>query len=187
MKPARYLSRVFGPDCCALGAGRGSLCRLVVGVPGLGRSVTRQDDFYQPSPATADLGHPCVYIRYPGTVDLMESLEAWEPPGGGGPKFAGFSGVSPSASGLRWPHRILLLAAVAPRPSRSHPSGLTAWLLTRYRDAPCSQEGPASRCGGWGEGGERKRREQCVPSTGSEAPAKRPLAGPPPSSLLGNR
>lgn len=108
-------------------------------------------------------------------------------PPGGGPKFAGFSGVSPSASGLRWPHRILLFAAVAPRPSRSHPSGLTAWLLTRYRDAPCSQEGPASRCGGWGEGGERKRREQCVPSTGSEAPAKRPLAGPPPSSLLGNR
>ena len=44
--------------------------------------MTRQDDFYQPSPATADLGHPCVYIRYPGTVDLMESLEAWEPPGG---------------------------------------------------------------------------------------------------------
>ena len=61
LKPARFLSRVFRPDCCALGAGRGSLCRLVVGVPGLGRSVTRQDDFYQSPPPTADLGHPCVY------------------------------------------------------------------------------------------------------------------------------
>ena len=58
MKPARFLSRVFRPDCCALGAGMGSLCRLVVGVSGLGRSVSRQDDFYQPPPATADFFPP---------------------------------------------------------------------------------------------------------------------------------